>query len=289
VRILVTNDDGVHAPGLAELVRALGSWMDARPREERQVVVVAPLSNHSGASAAVGTVYERETVSYRSVGIVGAEHVPTYGLDASPALSVIIGCLGAFGPKPDLVVSGINLGVNVGRSVLHSGTVGAALTAAQLGVSALAVSLRSGAEPAPFASAAILAVAALSALADAPVPSVLSLNVPALELAEIRGIRRGRVGGAGIIKASSDSAFPLGSSAAGVNAPTEGAVRLQLGAAVPRLGELDGRDPDEDASLVAAGFASLTPLLGVHECHSPEADALIDETLRDLGRLLPDS
>ena len=56
-----------------------------------------------------------------------------YGLDASPALSVIAGALGAVGPKPDLVLSGINHGVNVGRSVLHSGTVGAALTASQLG------------------------------------------------------------------------------------------------------------------------------------------------------------
>ena len=50
-----------------------------------------------------------------------------YGLDASPALSVIAGAMGAVGPKPDLVLSGINHGVNVGRSVLHSGTVGRGL------------------------------------------------------------------------------------------------------------------------------------------------------------------
>ena len=72
-----------------------------------------------------------------------------YGLDASPALSVIAGALGAVGPKPDLVLSGINHGVNVGRSILHSGTVGAALTASQLGISALAVSLRAGETPTP--------------------------------------------------------------------------------------------------------------------------------------------
>jgi 5'-nucleotidase len=56
--------------------------------------------------------------------VSGAEGVEAYGLDASPALSVIAGALGAVGPKPDLVLSGINHGVNVGRSVLHSGTVG---------------------------------------------------------------------------------------------------------------------------------------------------------------------
>ena len=78
---------------------------------------------------------------------------------ASPALSVIPACVGAVGPRPDLVLSGINHGVNVGRSALHSGTVGAALTASQLGISALAVSLRVGDDPDPWESAADLAVA----------------------------------------------------------------------------------------------------------------------------------
>ena len=155
VRILVTNDDGVHAPGLAAVTRALAGWRAAAPDDEvRDVVVVAPLTNHSGASAAVGTVYEREAIAYRAVPIDGADDVPVYGLDASPALSVIVGVLGGFGPRPDLVVSGINLGVNVGRSVLHSGTVGAALTAAQLGLSGLAVSLRSGSVPDHWETAA---------------------------------------------------------------------------------------------------------------------------------------
>ena len=125
-----------------------------------------------------------------------------YGLDASPALSVIAGALGAVGPKPDLVLSGINHGVNVGRSVLHSGTVGAALTASQLGISALAVSLRVGDEPDPWESAADLAVALLPMLAAAPARTVLNLNVPHLPLAEIRGMRWARVSGAGLIKAA---------------------------------------------------------------------------------------
>src|SRR5579863_1845132 len=78
VRVLVTNDDGVHAPGLSAITRALAQWT----RDDdgaHEIVVVAPLANHSGASAAVGTVYEREAISYRRVRIDGADEVPTYG------------------------------------------------------------------------------------------------------------------------------------------------------------------------------------------------------------------
>lgn len=272
MRILVTNDDGVHAPGLGALTRELARWAADDPADGRQVVVVAPLANHSGASAAVGTVYERETIAYRAVPIEGAEGVQCYGLDASPALSVIVGMLGAFGPRPDLVVSGINLGVNVGRSVLHSGTVGAALTGAQLGTSGLAVSMRAGVEPEPWETAAVLAVGLLGALAGAPPRTVFNLNVPALPLGELRGVRRGRVGPAGIIKAARDSSYPAAGPSARVSGgphtggePEEGEVRLTLGAAVPQLGDIGDEEPEDDASLVAAGFASLTALVGVHE------------------------
>jgi 5'-nucleotidase len=320
VRILVTNDDGVHAPGLAALTRALAEWAGGAPGgEPREVVVVAPLANHSGASAAVGTVFERESVAYRAVPIEGAAAVPVYGLDASPALSVIIGVLGGFGPRPDVVVSGINLGVNVGRSVLHSGTVGAALTGAQLGLSGLAVSLRTGREPNPWHTAASLAVAVLPVVAAAPPRTVLNLNVPAVELSELRGVRRGRVGTAGIIKAAHDSSYPGGATAGtdadapvdshrdlagargpqpGVTlsggpgaggAPEEGEVQLVLGAAVPQLGSTEGEDPEDDASLIAAGFASLTPLLGVRADESEAGSAAVAAALSLANGLLTEA
>ena len=130
-----------------------------------EIVVVAPSSNYSGAGAAVGSVTDNTTIAYQRAVIEGRRGVEAYGLDASPALSVIAGALGAVGPKPDLVLSGINHGVNVGRSVLHSGTVGAALTASQLGISALAVSLRVGEGPDPWESAAGLAVTLIPMLA----------------------------------------------------------------------------------------------------------------------------
>ena len=201
VRILVTNDDGVHAPGLAAITRALAAWSAEGPDQgQRQITVAAPLTNQSGAGAAVGTVFERESVDYRVVTIPGAEAVPTFGLDASPALAVILGLLGAFGPPPDLIVSGINLGVNIGLSILHSGTVGATLTGQQMGTSGLAVSLRSDGERHHWETAASLAIALLDVLSDAPARTVLNLNVPSVPLSALRGVRHGRISSAAVVK-----------------------------------------------------------------------------------------
>lgn len=278
VRILVTNDDGVHAPGLAALTRALARWSEAAAG--REVVVVAPMANHSGASAAVGTVYERESIAYVTATVEGAEAVPAYGLDCPPALAVIVGALGGFGARPDLIVSGINLGVNVGRSVLHSGTVGAALTGAQLGISGLAVSLRAGAEVEHWETAAELAVRLLEPLAAAEPRTVLNLNVPSVPGAELRGVRRGRIGGAGLIKAAVDTGPPGG---VGDGAPARGEVRLQLGAAVPQLGDVSDEDDLDDGALVARGWASLTPIVGVRPDTSPAADDVARAALAALA------
>jgi 5'-nucleotidase len=296
VRILVTNDDGVHAPGLAAITRALSQWRaqaaaQGEAPDDRQVVVVAPLANHSGAAAAVGTVYERESIAYRAFHIDGADDVAVYGLDASPALSVIVGALGGFGQRPDVVVSGINLGVNVGRSVLHSGTVGAALTGAQLGMRGLAVSMRSGVRPECWETAATIAVQLLAVLAAAPARTVFNLNVPSLPLKELRGVRRGRISTAGIIKSATDR-DGRGDRAAGDRLlrhgdGEEGEIRLQLGAAIPSLGDVGDEDPEDDGALVAAGFASITPLAGVREDTGPDTDELVRLALAELASTLP--
>jgi len=287
VRLLVTNDDGVHAPGLAAIARALAAWAADGP--DREVLVTAPLANHSGASAAVGTVYEREAVAYRAVPIDGADGVMVYGLDASPALTVIIGALGGFGRRPDLVVSGINLGVNVGRSVLHSGTVGAALTGAQLGLSGMAVSMRAGGQCDHWETASALAVALLPTLAAAPPRTVLNLNVPSVPPEDLRGVRRGRISTAGLIKAAAGNrpgtAPPQGGPGTGGD-PDEGEIRLVLGTAIPSLGSVEGEDPEDDAALIAAGFASLTALRGVREDTADGADDLVRTAVADLQATL---
>jgi 5'-nucleotidase len=297
VRVLVTNDDGVTAPGLAALTRALVKWADAAEASgdaRPEIVVVAPSSNFSGAGAAVGSVSDGTKILYQRARVSGAEAVDAFGLDASPALSVIAGALGAVGPKPDLVLSGINHGVNVGRSILHSGTVGAALTASQLGISALAVSLRSGTTPEPWESAAELAVALIPLLSRAPARTVLNLNVPALPLDQIRGLRWARVSGAGLIKAASGAgAFEApnppemeGPAAAeGAHAfmeggpGEEGEIILSVGSPFPRPDDDDLADPSEDASLVAQGYAALTALRGPRADEDIELFRLLDDGL----------
>ncbi len=276
--MLVTNDDGVHAPGLAALTRALARW--AEKHREHEVVVVAPLANHSGASAAVGTVYEREAVSYRRFRFDGAGDVPTYGVDASPALAVLIGGLGGFGPPPDIVVSGINLGANVGRSVLYSGTVGATLAGAQLGLRGLAVSLRAGFPPEQWSTASDLAVALLPTLCEAPPRTVLNLNVPSLPIDEVRGVRRARISTAGIVKEATIGHGYGTPGRPGAQWDDEGEIRLTLGSAVPTLGRLDeSEDPEDDASLIAAGYAAITPIVGVREDMTPRSEEIVRAAL----------
>ncbi len=299
VRILVTNDDGVGAPGLAALTKALVGWADGAgadgPGSPHEVIVVAPSSNYSGAGAAVGSVTDRTTIGYQRASVEGAEAVEAYGLDASPALSVIAGALGAVGPKPDLVVSGINHGVNVGRSILHSGTVGAALTASQLGISALAVSLRVGEEPDPWESAADLAVALLPLLLVAPVRTVLNLNVPHLPLGEIRGVRWARVSGAGLIKSARGSGHWEAPNEEEIEGPAaleaarsvmegepeeKGEIVLTVGSPFPHTSDLGLTDAGaEDATLVAQGYAALTALRGPRAEEDAELLARLDSGL----------
>ena len=293
MRVLVTNDDGVGAPGLAALTRALVDWSGS----DHEVIVVAPSSNYSGAGAAVGSVTAETTIAYQRAYVEGVAGVEAYGLDASPALSVIAGALGAVGPKPDLVVSGINHGVNVGRSVLHSGTVGAALTASQLGISALAVSLRVGDGPDPWESAADLAVALVPMLVDAPVRTVLNLNVPHLPLAQIRGLRWARVSGAGLIKSARGGGTgsweapnveeiegPAAAEAARSvmeGEPDEkGEIVLTVGSPFPHSGDLGLTDSGaEDATLVAQGYAALTALRGPRAEEDQDLLARLDDGL----------
>jgi 5'-nucleotidase len=151
MKVLVTNDDGVGSAGLHALVRAL---VDAG----HDVVAVAPDRDMSGSGAAIGHLHADDHIDAAPVELPGLAGVPAYAVDGPPALCVLTARLGGFGDPPDIVVSGINPGCNTGRAVLHSGTVGAALTAANFGVRGLAVSIdvvsslvheQAGSRPAP--------------------------------------------------------------------------------------------------------------------------------------------
>jgi 5'-nucleotidase len=277
MRLLLTNDDGVLAPGMAVLARGIAQWIDDAP-EERSALIVAPSRNYSGMSAAVGDVFERPTVKYRRHRIAGAESITTYGLEAPPALCAILGALGSFDFAPDVVISGINAGANVGRSVLHSGTVGAVFTAAQLGLSGLAVSVQWGDEV-HYDTAAAVAIAVLNELFCAPPRTVLNLNVPNLALHQLKGVRRGHISTAGVIKAA-------GPRAGGEALSEEGELPLRLGAASPALGDVSDEEPNDDGALVESGYASLTPLHGPREVTDPAFDALMEKALEAATRQL---
>lgn len=248
MRALVTNDDGIAAPGIEALARAVaGAGHD--------VVAVAPLGERSGAGAAIGTLGEATELRYEARPWAGLPDVEAVGLDAPPALCVICARLGAFGEAPEVVVSGINPGLNTGRAIIHSGTVGAALTAANHGISGLAVSI-AGQDPQHWETAGALAVDALAWLAAQPLRTVLNLNVPDVPLDAVRGVRWARPA-------------PLGEWHAIVSGRTDD--RLSLGL---RRTEVE-LPADSDTALVAAGYAAVTVLQPVAEGQwAPVADHL---------------
>ncbi|HLM29834.1 MAG TPA: 5'/3'-nucleotidase SurE, partial [Acidimicrobiales bacterium] len=134
MKVLVTNDDGVASPGLHALARSL-------VEQGHDVIVVAPDREMSGSAAAIGQVHVDEGIDAERIELPGLDGVPAYALAGPPGLCVLTARLGGFGEPPEMVVCGINPGCNTGRAVLHSGTVGAALTAANFGCRGLAVSI----------------------------------------------------------------------------------------------------------------------------------------------------
>jgi 5'-nucleotidase len=239
VRILVTNDDGVDAPGIKPLAVALAA-------DGHDVVVVAPTGDRSGSGAAIGKLFGTEppeVVRHEWPDLPG---VAIHALDAPPATAVLAATLGAFGEPPDLVASGINPGANTGHLVIHSGTVGAALTAAGLDVPALAVSLPWSTDheyhwdtAATFAAAAVEWVAK----ADGGTPRVLNLNVPNLPMDEVKGVREADLAPHGEVWIASADA-------------SEGDLKLEF------QGRADAA-PGTDVATVRDGYVAVTPLMSV--------------------------
>jgi len=190
MRILVTNDDGIDSDGLHVLARSMVPF--------GEVVVAAPDSEYSGASSSFGALLLIRP-EMQKAHIEGIEEA--WAITGPPALCVMYARLGAFGPPFDLVVSGINPGANVGQSVYHSGTIGAALTARNGGITGIAISqavdegsyfgqgLEEMLKNQKWHSAAEIAALAVSALTSSPLeePGVLNINVPNLEMSEIKG------------------------------------------------------------------------------------------------------
>lgn len=135
-QILLTNDDSIHSPGLwaaAEALDPLGYVHVVAPREQQTS------TGHSMPVKSTGIIGEK-TLN------VNGRDWQVFAVDGSPGQSVLHGIYDVIEGKPDLVVSGINYGENVGAGITISGTVGAALEAASMGIPALAVSMQTGQE-----------------------------------------------------------------------------------------------------------------------------------------------
>jgi 5'-nucleotidase len=177
-RILVTNDDGVFAPGLWAVVDALSDLAE--------VVVMAPDREQSGIGTAI-TLHQ--PLRMMKVSLPSHPDIDTYSVQGTPGDCVILGLQNVLKDGVDLVVSGINDGSNLGNDVLISGTVGGAMQAYFAGIPAIAASV-APLKVSDFSAAARLVHFLASCILSDEISStvLLNLNIPDLTLSEIQGI-----------------------------------------------------------------------------------------------------
>lgn len=236
MRALVTNDDGIDSPGLAVLA---GAARDAG----YEVVVAAPARESSGASASLlGAEHDGRLVveSRQAPGV--PDDVTSLAVRAAPALIAFVAAHGGFGPPPDLVLSGVNKGANTGNAVLHSGTVGAALSATTHGIRSVAVSLDS-ADPQHWATARLVVDHAVAWVTRTPLEHrTLNVNVPDVAPDALRGLRQAPLASFGMVHAR-------------IHEADDRSLVLRY------QGTERTTEPESDAGLLARGWATATLLL----------------------------
>lgn len=228
MRILISNDDGVVAPGLAALHAALADYAEC--------AVIAPDQDKSGASSSL-TLDRPLHPSTLPNGFIS--------LNGTPTDCVHLGLNGLLPQVADLVVSGINLGANLGDDVLYSGTVAAALEGRFLARPAFAFSLLSRL-PDNLATAAYFARKLVEAheQLDLPPRTVLNVNIPNLPLEHIRGIQLTRLGHRARAAAPVKVVNPRG----------------KEGYWISVAGDAEDGGPGTDFHAVMQGYVSVTPL-----------------------------
>ncbi|OGL38617.1 MAG: 5'/3'-nucleotidase SurE [Candidatus Schekmanbacteria bacterium GWA2_38_11] len=172
MNILISNDDGIYAPGIKSLAEALSKFHD--------VVVVAPDRDQSATSHSL-TLYRPLRVKKVKPNF--------YSMDGTPTDCINLAVNGILKKKPDLVISGINQGPNLGDDITYSGTVSAAIEGTLLGISSFAVSIAAR-EQFNFDSASEFAVHLAEMVLENGLPpdTFLNVNVPNLPKEEIKGI-----------------------------------------------------------------------------------------------------
>ena len=183
MRILVSNDDGCTAPGLRTLALALG--------QVHAVQVVAPDRNRSGASNSLTLLTPLRPTRHEHLG----GSIPVWCVDGTPTDSVHLALTGLLEELPEMVVSGINAGANLGDDTLYSGTVAAAMEGRRLAVPAIAVS-NVNHNPQHFETAARVTLELIARLQKHPMAAdtVLNVNVPDLPYEALQGVEVTRLG-----------------------------------------------------------------------------------------------
>jgi 5'-nucleotidase len=228
VKILISNDDGVHAPGLAALAHALGKMAD--------ITVVAPDRNRSGVSNSL-TLENPLRVVTASNGF--------YSVTGTPTDCVHLAVTGLLKEMPDIVVSGINEGSNLSDDVLYSGTVAAATEGRFLGLPSVAISL-AGPRCVYYDTAAQIAKLVVERIRETPLTTntILNVNVPDMPFAELKGIQVTRLGTRHVAEPTVKSTDPRGRKIYWVGLP----------------GPEQDAGPGTDFYAVNSGYVSVTPL-----------------------------
>jgi 5'-nucleotidase len=245
--ILISNDDGYLAPGLVELAAGLD--------KVAEIAVVAPETNRSGASNSL-------TLD-KPLRVRCGENGFTY-VDGTPTDCVHLALTGLLSEEPDLVVSGINAGANLGDDVIYSGTVAAAMEGRFLGLPSIAVSL-AGDKLEHYGSAVRAVELLLPRLAHDAIPgdTILNINVPDLEWSNIAGFEVTRLGNRHKAEGMVRDSDPRGRPIYWVGPP----------------GPEQDAGPGTDFSAVRRGFVSITPL---------HADLTRHSVLEDLAAWVTD-
>lgn len=235
MRILVTNDDGVHADGLFALRQALQAVGD--------VTVVAPERQQSATGHAI-TLHK----PLRMTPVKLRDGSPAFGSNGTPSDCATLGVLEAMDGDVDLVVSGINHGPNLGWDVHYSGTVSAAIEATVMGKPSIAISVADWAAEVHWDTAAQFAVRLARVVQAHPLPpyTILNVNVPNIPEADVRGVLVTTQGRRQYVDRIEKRSDPLGRP------------YYWLGGSL--ADEAAGSEAGTDVRAVADGFISVTPI-----------------------------
>ncbi|MBN1850045.1 MAG: 5'/3'-nucleotidase SurE [Deltaproteobacteria bacterium] len=232
MKILLTNDDGIHAPGLMSLHGELSI--------DHEVNIVAPEAEMSAVGHAITLTSPLRVQKVNKNGTFYG-----YGVSGTPADCVKIAVQELIHPLPDVILSGINLGANVGVNVLYSGTVSAATEGAFLGIRSAAISLNTRQDP-DFSFAAQFSRKVIQLLMEnvIKVGTALNVNVPALPRDKIKGVIITRQGVGKIKERFERRMDPRGN------------VYYWLSGEIP----VNEEAPDADVNALRADMISITPI-----------------------------